>query len=145
MRRMSSSKSARRCTGWLGNFTLSQLQKPFTLKCSRVPQSPTTPRCPPLPLLLPPSCPPFPPPLFPPCPTYSSSKFAAAYSLHAVTRWTATLQGLRCPANVRLEYRWMYRDRAVPKTKPTDATGRVIVSNTNGHKKFDKKLRGRCT
>lgn len=55
MQRMSSSKSARRCTGWLGNFTLSQLQKPFTLKCSRVPQSPATPRCPPPPPP-PPSC-----------------------------------------------------------------------------------------
>lgn len=39
----SSFKSVKRCTGRLGNFTLSQLQKPFTLKCSRVPQSPTLP------------------------------------------------------------------------------------------------------
>lgn len=39
----SSFKSVKRCTGRLGNFTLSQLQKPFTLKCSRVPQRPTLP------------------------------------------------------------------------------------------------------
>lgn len=69
------------------------------------------------------------PPLFPPCATSSSWKFAAAYSPHAVTRWTATLQGLRCPANVRLEYRECIAiDRAVtvPKTKPATAAVRWI-------------------
>lgn len=32
-------------TRWLGNFTLSQLQKPFTLKCSHIPRSPISDRC----------------------------------------------------------------------------------------------------
>lgn len=39
----SSFKSVKRCTGRLGNFTLFQLQKPFTVKCPRVPQSPALP------------------------------------------------------------------------------------------------------
>lgn len=132
MQRMSSSKSGRRCTGWLGNFTLSQLQKPFTLKCSRVPQSPATPRCPP-----PPFCPPlFPPSLpSPPPPTVAGILlFEIRCRLLAPCRDTmdshppGASMSCKCPAGIP----WMYRDRAaiVPKTKPA-TTDRVIVSSTN--------------
>lgn len=78
-------KSVKRCTGRLGNFTLFQLQKPFTLKCSRVPQSPT------LPPLSAAATAPFP----------SSPRRKFCLARLDVTRWTGTLRGFQCPANVQ--------------------------------------------
>lgn len=102
---LSSFKSVKRCTGRLGNFTLFQLQKPFTLKCSRVPQSPT------LPPLSAAATAPFP----------SSPRRKFCLARLDVTRWTGTLRGFQCPANVQPgglhESTSVYHDRKLSISK----------------------------